>query len=164
MNKNIQISVNDHGDAKFVDFHMIPSSGPVGTEFIIDCSFKSLNGTGPGMLTIVIDTPQNQSASNDFLLDAKPPGLYDQRIAVKTLSTFCDPPNGKDHRFHLQYQALFHVYIFLIESCNGFPTGTFNVTAYLCKGECGSQHPHSSIYDVGFTSFVVNPKEILSLD
>lgn len=65
---------------------MIPTTARVGTEFIIDCSFQSKNGTGPGMLSITIVTPQNQSASNDFLLDAKKPGLYDQRIAVPTLT------------------------------------------------------------------------------
>ncbi|CAF1212789.1 unnamed protein product [Adineta ricciae] len=128
--------INDHGDAKFVYFHMIPPTGRVGTEFIIDCSFTSKNGTGPGMLSITIVTPQNQSASNDFLLDAKKPGIYDQRIAVKTFDRDCNSPT---------------------DSCNGFPTGTYNVTAYLCDGECGSHHPHSSIYDVGHTSFVVTP-------
>ncbi|CAF1196132.1 unnamed protein product [Adineta steineri] len=128
--------INDNGDAKFLDFQMIPSTGRVGTEFIIDCSFQSKNGTGPGMLTITIVTPQNQTASNNFGLDAKKPGTYDLRIGVKTLSRTCNPFD---------------------DSCNAFPTGTYNVTAYLCNGECGSHHPHSSIYDFGRSSFTVTP-------
>ena len=80
---------------------MIPPKGRVGTEFIMDCSFNSTNGTGPGMLTITIVTPQNQSATDNFLFDAKKPGYHEQEIAVKTLSMFCDPSDGKNHRFYL---------------------------------------------------------------
>ncbi len=89
-----------------------------------------------GMLRITIVTPQNQSATNDFLMEAKKPGTYDQRVGVKT---FCNPQMGR------------------IDSCNAFPTGRFNVTAYLCYGECGSHHPHSSIYDFGQSYFIVTP-------
>lgn len=82
---------------------MIPSTGRVGSEFIIDCSFQTKNGTGPGMLSITIVTPQNQSVSNDFLLDAKKPGLYDQRIAVPTLTTFYNLIMSKNDSFHMKY-------------------------------------------------------------
>ena len=135
--ERIVLSVNDHGDGKFVDFHMIPSSGRIGTEFFIACSFQTKNGTGPGMITIIIVTPQNQSVGNSFLLDAKPPGVYEQSIIVPTVTNV--PISNDD------------------TDVNGFPTGRYNVTGYLCNGECGSQHPHSVIYDVGQSFFVVTP-------
>lgn len=43
--------------------------------------------------------------------------------------------------------------------CDDFPVGTYNVTAQLCNGECGSHHPHSSIYAVGKGSFTVTKKK-----
>jgi len=64
-------AINDHGDAKFTDFAVMPSTGPQGTTFVIDCSYKSLNGTGTSMLRIDITDPQNQTNSNDFLVESK---------------------------------------------------------------------------------------------
>lgn len=48
---------------------------------------------------------------------------------------------------------------FSIGFCDDFPVGTYNVTASLCNGECGSHHPHSSIYAVGKGSFTVTKKK-----
>jgi hypothetical protein len=68
--------VNDNGDAKFVNFAVIPNTGPQGTTFIIDCTFKSLNGTGTSMLRLDITDPTNQTSSDDFLIESKKPGTY----------------------------------------------------------------------------------------
>ena len=43
--------------------------------------------------------------------------------------------------------------------CDDFPIGTYNVTAQLCNGECGSHHPHSQTYDLGKGSFTVTKKK-----
>ncbi len=104
--------VNDQGDAKFNKFQVTPPIAHEGTEFIIDCSFTSKNGTGTGMLRITIVTPQNQSATNDFLLEAKKPGSYVQKVGVKTLSMICNPLTSKNHRFNTKYITLFHVFLF----------------------------------------------------
>lgn len=118
--------VNDNGDAMFVKFSVAPSTGPQGTTFAIDCSYKTLNGTGTSMLRLDITDPHNETDSNDYLVEAKKAGTYSERIGVKT---------------------------------SGFTVGTYNVTAQLCYGECGSKHPHSSIYDVGKASFTVTKKK-----
>ena len=88
-----------------------------GTDFVIDCSFSTKNGTGTGMLRIEI-----VSSIPDFLLEARKPGTYVERIGIKTLDLTCDSPDG----------------------CQRWPLGTYNISATLCNGECGSQHPHIS--------------------
>jgi len=58
---------------------------------------------------------------------------------LKTLTAFnCDPTQGL---------------------CDDFPVGTYNVTAQLCNGECGSHHPHSGTYDFGKSAFIVTKKK-----
>ncbi len=63
---------------------------------MIDCSFKTLNGTGTSMLRVEITDPQNQTSSNDYLVEAKKPGSYAEKIAFETLTALnCDPTKGK---------------------------------------------------------------------
>ena len=88
--------VNDHGDAKFTHFGVLPATGPQGTTFVIDCSFKTLNGTGTSMLRVDIMDPQNQTSSNDYLIESMKPGTYTERLGVKTLTAMnCDPSQGR---------------------------------------------------------------------
>ncbi|CAF0781842.1 unnamed protein product [Didymodactylos carnosus] len=114
--------INDQGDAKFTDFKIAPNTGKRGTTFVIDCSFTSKNGTGTSMLRIEFVDPEKQVSGNDFLIEAKKPGTYTEKIGIKS---------------------------------EGFAVGTYNLTAQICNGECGSQHPHSAIYDTGNSLFVV---------
>ncbi|CAF3349365.1 unnamed protein product [Rotaria socialis] len=131
--------INDNGDAKFVKFSVLPSTGPQGTTFVIDCSFKSLNGTGTSMLRLDITDPTNETDSNDFLIEAKKPGTYSEKIGLKTLTALnCDPTK---------------------RICDSFLVGTYNVTAQFCNGECDSHHPHSGNYDLGKASFTVTKKK-----
>jgi len=131
--------INDHGDAKYTNFGVYPNTGPQGTTFVIDCSFKTLNGTGTTMLRVDIVDSHNETSGNDFLVEAKQPGTYSQKIGLKTLYALnCDSTQGL---------------------CDDFPVGTYNVTAQMCYGECGSHHPHSSIYAVGKASFTVTKKQ-----
>jgi hypothetical protein len=71
-----------------------PHSGRSGTDFVIDCSFTSKNGTGTGMIRIEI-----VSATQDFLLEAKKPGTYVEKIDLKTLDLGCNSANGKSCSF-----------------------------------------------------------------
>ncbi|CAF4118370.1 unnamed protein product [Adineta steineri] len=131
--------INDHGDAKFTNFGVYPNTGPQGTQFEIDCSFKSLNGTGTSMLRFIMADSHNQTSDNDFLIDAKKPGTYTEKIGLITASAWnCDPVKGL---------------------CDDFPVGTYNVTVQFCNGECGSHHPHSSTYDIGKAQFTVTKKK-----
>ncbi|CAF0873512.1 unnamed protein product [Rotaria sordida] len=131
--------INDHGDAKFIKFGVLPNTGPQGTTFMIDCSFKSMNGTGTSMLRLEITDPHNETESNDYLIESKKPGMYNEKIGLRTLTALnCDSTKGL---------------------CDAFPVGTYNVTVQLCNGECGSHHPHSQTYDVGKASFTVTKKK-----
>ena len=109
------------------------------------------------MLRVEITDPHNQTDTNDYLIESKRPGTYPERIGLKTLTALnCTSTNGK-------FRSLFSsnnksLYCLLIELCDDFPVGTYNVTAQLCNGECGSHHPHSEIYDVGKSSFTVTKK------
>lgn len=88
--------VVDNGDAKFTNFGVYPNTGPQGTKFVIDCSFKSLNGTGTSMLRVDITDSHNETNGNDFLVEAKKPGTYAERIALDTYSILgCDSSKGK---------------------------------------------------------------------
>jgi hypothetical protein len=33
--------------------------------------------------------------------------------------------------------------------------GVYNVTVILCNGQCGSKHPHTSVYDVDRGNFTL---------
>jgi len=55
--------------------------------------------------------------------------------------------------------SLFHFfcnYIFsLVEQCELWLPGRYNVTITLCYGQCGSHHPHTKLYDVTGGSFFI---------
>jgi len=132
--------VNDHGDAKFTNFGVYPQTGPQGTTFVIDLTFKTVNGTGTGTFTFNIIDPKNQTSGDLYWFEEKKAGTYPYRIGFKTYTiSTCDLSKGG--------------------VCDDFPVGTYNVTAQVCNGECGSHHPHTAIYDSQASSFVVTKKK-----
>jgi len=89
-------SVNDHGDANITVFSILPAQGRQGTTFSIDVTFVSLNGTGTGELDIEIHTVDHIPLGGSFLMEAKKPGTYSERISVKAEpDPQCDPTQGK---------------------------------------------------------------------
>ncbi|UJR10515.1 hypothetical protein I4U23_014718 [Adineta vaga] len=127
--------INDHGDAKITKFSVLPATGRQGTTFSIDFTFVSLNGTGTGELVVDIHTPDHIPLGAGFLLEAQKAGTYSERITVKAQpDPQCDPTQ---------------------EECEQWLPGTYNVTVQVCNGECGSHHPHSSIYDTAKGSFQI---------
>jgi hypothetical protein len=127
--------VNDHGDANITVFSILPTSGPKGTTFAIEVTYVSLNGTGTGELDIEIRCPDRIPLGAGFLLEAKKPGTYSEKITVKAEpDPRCDPTQ---------------------EPCEEWLPGVYNVTLDICNGECGSKHPHSAIYDKRAGSFQV---------
>ena len=128
--------INDHGDAKITKFSILPATGRQGTTFSIDFSFVSTNGTGTGELDIDIHTPDHIPLGAGFLLEAKKPGTYSERVTVKAEpDPQCDPTQ---------------------EPCEQWLPGVYNVTVFVCNGECGSKHPHSAIYDTARGSFTLS--------
>ncbi|CAF0771713.1 unnamed protein product [Adineta steineri] len=131
--------INDHGDAKFTNFQITPKTAPEGSTFVFDCSFTSVNGTGTGVINIVMIDPKNRTAANLYWFEARKPGTYPEKIGLQTLFELnCDPTQ---------------------ELCDGWEIGTYNVTAQVCNGECGSHHPHSSTYDTATGSFEITKKK-----
>jgi hypothetical protein len=48
------------------------------------------------MLRVEITDPQNQTSSNDYLVEAKKPGSYAEKIGFETLTALnCNPTKGK---------------------------------------------------------------------
>lgn len=43
-------------------------------------------------------------------------------------------------------------------SGGGFPVGQYTLQVWFCEGECGSHHPHSKVYDVKNTTFILTDK------
>ena len=88
--------VNDNGDCNITQFSILPKTGPKGTTFSIDVTYVSLNGTGTGELDIDIHTPDRIPLGASFLLEAKKPGTYSERITVKAEpDPQCDPTQRK---------------------------------------------------------------------
>ncbi len=95
-NKIFIFLVNDHGNANITVFSILPAAGRRGTTFSIDLTFVSINGTGTGELDIEIRTPDRIPLGAAFLLEAKKPGTYSERITVKAEpDPQCDPTQGK---------------------------------------------------------------------
>jgi len=68
-------------------------------------------------------------------LKHKKPGTYGQRIALDaTPDPSCDPSQGP---------------------CEEWLPGVYNVTVMICNGQCGSQHPHTQLYDAVHGSFQI---------
>ncbi len=87
--------VNDHGDAKFINFNITPKSAPVGSKFLFDCSFVSLNGTGTGTIVIDFIDPKNQTVNNSYWFEARLAGTYPEKIGLDTLYKLsCDSTTG----------------------------------------------------------------------
>jgi len=127
--------VNDNGNANITVFSIVPASGPRGTTFSIDFTYVSLNGTGTGEMVVTIHCPDRIPLEGAFLLEAKKPGTYSERITVKAEpDPRCDPTQ---------------------EPCEQWIPGIYNTSVLLCNGECGSKHPHSALYDKRGGSFQV---------
>jgi hypothetical protein len=88
--------VNDVGDARITSFSILPATGRQGTTFTIDMTYTSMNGTGTGQMVFAIETPDRVPVGNIFLMEAKLPGTYKERITIKAEpEPGCDIPHGK---------------------------------------------------------------------
>jgi hypothetical protein len=48
------------------------------------------------MLRLEITDAQNQTTTNDFLIDSKKPGTYAEKVGLKTVTAWnCNPTQGK---------------------------------------------------------------------
>lgn len=132
--------VKDDGDAKFTNFGVYPKTGPEGTTFTIDLSFKTINGTGTGTFDFTLINPKNQTDGAEYWFEAKQPGTYTERITFETLTIpNCDSSKG--------------------EICEEWPLGVYRIVGRICNGMCDSQHPHTALYDIQTSSFNITQKQ-----
>jgi len=62
------------------------------------------------MLRVEIVDNHNDTSSNDFLVESKKPGIYAEKIALKTLSAWnCNPTKGE---FQFFTDLIINVFLF----------------------------------------------------
>ena len=44
----------------------------------------------------------------------------------------------------------------ILDQCEQWLPGVYNVTMLICNGQCGSHHPHTQIYDTARGSFEIH--------
>lgn len=47
-------------------------------------------------------------------------------------------------------------YCLIVDPCEEWLSGMYNVTVMICNGECNSHHPHSQVYDTIKNSFQID--------
>merc|ERR1711894_195025 len=124
--------VKDDGDAKITALTVTPKSGPQGT-FDIGFAYHSNNGTGTGEIVLEVETLDGIPVGSSFLHELAAAGDYNSTFKLKAEpDPQCDPTQ---------------------EPCEQWLPGQYTVKIAICNGECGSQHPHSQIYDEASASF-----------
>lgn len=125
--------VFDDGDANITELIISPKQAKKGSTFHLSILFETKNGTGTGQVSVDIDTVDGIPVGTSELLEPLNPGSYNFTVALHT-NTHCNPNQ---------------------EPCEMWLAGTYNVTFAICNGECGSEHPHSKIYDTREGSFQI---------
>lgn len=128
----------------------------MGSTIGVDMMYVSHNGTGTGEMIVMIQTVDKIPINGGILIEAKKPGTYAERLTIDTNpDPDCDPTQGKVFNINLFIETN-NVVVFLIDQCEQWLAGMYNVTVMLCNGQCGSHHPHTALYDMvkgNFTLF-----------
>ena len=125
----------DNGDAELVNVTISPAKGPQGTQFHIDVTYSTTNGTGTGEFAIDVDTVDHVPVGDAHIMEGQQPGTYTLAVTLHTKpDPNCDPTQG---------------------FCEQWLPGDYTLHMALCYGECGSKHPHSQVYFEGTGSFAI---------
>lgn len=65
-------------------FNIFPPHATASTTFILDLTYKSVNGTGTSQLLVNIQTLDYIKIAPFFLIEEKQSGTYAQRISIDT--------------------------------------------------------------------------------
>jgi hypothetical protein len=126
---------NDAGDATITAFASTPLTGKQGTTFAFELDFESKNGTGVGTIGFSLKTLDGVGVGSTSYAPAQAPGSYKGTFSVKTQpDPGCDPTKGP---------------------CENWLPGLYVAEAEICYGECGSKHPHSTVYDRATANFTI---------
>eukprot|EP00698_Gefionella_okellyi_P003031 TRINITY_DN12852_c0_g1_i1.p1 TRINITY_DN12852_c0_g1~~TRINITY_DN12852_c0_g1_i1.p1 ORF type:complete len:246 (-),score=42.62 TRINITY_DN12852_c0_g1_i1:37-774(-) len=109
-------------------FQTTPPSGKFGTTFNSIAYFSVDQQTGTGMTRLDLYLPDGEVSQDDQLEVGFKPGNYSLDVQIPA------------------------------DESQGFMAGQYTVQLWFCEGECGSHHPHSKVYDVRNSTFVVTGK------
>ncbi|XP_071080377.1 countin-3-like [Haliotis cracherodii] len=124
----------DNGDAEITELSVDPPVGPQGTR-TISYSYTSKKGTGTGEAVLLVETIDGYRIDDSVLIQKSPPGTYPNSVTLTTIPRpHCNPNK---------------------EACEKWVPGNYTLFVGICNGRCGSNFPHSKIYDMRNTTFVI---------
>ncbi|XP_003383827.1 PREDICTED: countin-1-like [Amphimedon queenslandica] len=135
-----QCEIKDDGDATITDLTVKPKLVPRGSTFEISFTFATKNGTGTGEVYLGIDTRDGIPLDSSELLKPLPAGQ-----SVSTDGTVSAEPG----RYCIEEGI-----------CEEWIPGNYTIVVAVCNGQCGSNHPHSQLYDLKRLSFNITEDAI----
>jgi len=103
---NFYFLVNDHGDAKFTSFLILPPRARTLSTISVNMVFASKNETGTGEMLLMIETVDKIPLSSGFLLEAKMSDTYGERISIDTTpDPDCDPTRSKKFFSQMRFKS-----------------------------------------------------------
>ncbi|XP_046582301.1 countin-3-like [Haliotis rubra] len=125
----------DDGDAQITELSIDPSIAPQGKR-TISYSYTSNKGTGTGEAVLLVETIDGYHIDDSVLIPKSPPGTYRNSVTLTTIPRRpCDPNK---------------------EACEKWVPGNYTLFLGICNGRCGANFPHSKIYDMRNTTFVIS--------
>lgn len=116
-------------------------------------TFTTVNGTGTGEYSLLIRTVDGIPLGQRYLTEPQKPGTYNLKWDVSAEpDPDCDPTQGP---CEMWLPGNYSVEVGECKLCGSCGIIDFPLFAAICNGECGSSHPHSSVYDRATTSFNV---------
>ena len=76
----------ENGDAYITSIIFKPNIVKIGSVFIADVYYISLNGTGTAELALNIKTPDNKQIDYSYLIQPHYPGIYEEILDLETKS------------------------------------------------------------------------------
>ena len=119
-------------------------------------SFKTVNGTGTGIIALEIHTQDGIPIGDNQLMEPQDSGTYNAKWNSKAApNPDCDPTQSP---CEMWLPGNYTVTV----GKNSMATVTSELfsplSAAICNGQCGSKHPHSQIYDESSATFTVIEK------
>ena len=134
----------------------------VGSRFNIVMNYTTVNGTGTGETSILIRTVDGIPVFGSFLTEPQPPDTYVVKWDAEARpDPDCDPTESFCEMWLPgNYTVYVGMHCLLPSVCRKCAVITavlfcFFIIVEVCNGQCGSQHPHSKIYDKATATFNV---------
>jgi len=97
-----------------------PAKGSQGTEFTLGIVYTVVSPTGPGLLTVYVQPPQDMPLGDDEFTEGQAVGVYNISWKLNT------SPSEQE----------------------SWSSGQYQVQMAVCEGDCTNQHPYGGVYAV----------------